>query len=515
MIQSQINRNIRLDLADAILLSKAKKDLSFAEIADGTGLAEAFVTAALLGQQALPADAARLVGAKLDLDEDSILLLQMIPLRGCIDDRIPTDPTMYRFYEMLQVYGTTLKALVHEKFGDGIISAINFKLDVKKVADPEGGELAVITLDGKYLPTKPQLRQASGMSFSVAALLTALPVVTMGGLALAGSWLHQHVSERRSVAISLLLIAVGALMRELYPQSALLLSSALLGGVGIGIIQAVMPSVIKRRFQQRTPLVMGLWSAALMGGGGLGAAITPWLVQHSETWYQTLAWWALPAVVALFAWWWQSAREVASSHKTTTTPVRVVFTPRAWTLGVYFGLINGGYASLIAWLPAFYIEIGASAQYSGSLLALMTLGQAAGALLMPAMARHQDRRKLLMLALVLQLVGFCGFIWLPMQLPVLWAMVCGLGLGGAFPLCLLLALDHSVQPAIAGKLVAFMQGIGFIIAGLAPWFSGVLRSISGNYLMDWAFHALCVVGLMIITLRFAPVRFPQLWVKEA
>lgn len=102
-----------------------------------------------------------------------------------------------------------------------------------------------------------------------------------------------------------------------------------------------------------------------------------------------------------------------------------------------------------------------------------------------------------------------------MQLPVLWAMVCGLGLGGAFPLCLLLALDHSVQPATAGKLVAFMQGIGFIIAGLAPWFSGVLRSISGNYLMDWAFHALCVVGLMIITLRFAPVRFPQLWVKEA
>lgn len=129
MIQSQINRNIRLDLADAILLSKAKKDLSFAEIADGTGLAEAFVTAALLGQQALPADAARLVGAKLDLDEDAILLLQM--------------------------YGTTLKALVHEKFGDGIISAINFKLDVKKVADPEGGERAVITLDGKYLPTKP------------------------------------------------------------------------------------------------------------------------------------------------------------------------------------------------------------------------------------------------------------------------------------------------------------------------------------------------------------------------
>ncbi|GHD95949.1 MULTISPECIES: cyanase [Pseudocitrobacter] len=155
MIHAQINRDIRLSLADQILLIKAKKDLTFAQLSDGTGLSEAFVTAALLGQHALPADAARLVGEKLSLDEDAVLLLQTIPLRGSIDDRVPTDPTIYRFYEILQVYGSTLKMLVHEKFGDGIISAINFKLDVKKVADPEGGERAVITLDGKYLPTKP------------------------------------------------------------------------------------------------------------------------------------------------------------------------------------------------------------------------------------------------------------------------------------------------------------------------------------------------------------------------
>lgn len=155
MIQSQISREVRLALADKILLIKAKKDLSFAQITEGTGLSEAFVTAAMLGQHPLPADVAAIVGQKLDLDAEDMLLLQSIPVRGSIDDRIPTDPTMYRFYEMLQVYSTTLKALVHEKFGDGIISAINFKLDVKKVADPDGGERAVITLDGKYLPTKP------------------------------------------------------------------------------------------------------------------------------------------------------------------------------------------------------------------------------------------------------------------------------------------------------------------------------------------------------------------------
>ena len=155
MIQSQATQNTRQALTEVILLAKARKDLSFAQITDGTGLSEAFVTAALLGQHPLPASAAEVVGEKLGLDADAVALLQTVPVRGSIGNGVPTDPTIYRFYEMVQVYGTTLKALVHEKFGDGIISAINFKLDIKKVEDPEGGSRAVITLDGKYLPTKP------------------------------------------------------------------------------------------------------------------------------------------------------------------------------------------------------------------------------------------------------------------------------------------------------------------------------------------------------------------------
>ena len=155
MIQSQVTKSNRQSLTELILMTKARKNLSFAQIAEGTGLSEAFVAAALLGQHPLPAEAARIVGDKLDMNDEAVAFLQIIPMRGCIEDCVPTDPTMYRFYEMLQVYGTALKALIHEKFGDGVISAINFRLDVKKVDDPEGGSRAVITLDGKYLPTKP------------------------------------------------------------------------------------------------------------------------------------------------------------------------------------------------------------------------------------------------------------------------------------------------------------------------------------------------------------------------
>ncbi|MFB7456844.1 MULTISPECIES: cyanase [unclassified Streptomyces] len=155
MPHAQFDPAARQALAVVAVEAKTRKDLTWQQIADAAGLSVAFTTAALLGQHALPEPAARAVGELLGLDADAVALLQTIPTRGSIPGGIPTDPTIYRFYEMLQVYGTTLKALVHEQFGDGIISAINFKLDVKKVADPEGGERAVITLDGKYLPTKP------------------------------------------------------------------------------------------------------------------------------------------------------------------------------------------------------------------------------------------------------------------------------------------------------------------------------------------------------------------------
>jgi cyanate lyase len=155
MSQSQISHTARQALTDLIIAAKAEKNLSFEQIAQGTGLSDVFVTAALLGQQPLPANAAKQVGETLGLDASAITLLQAIPLRGSVENSIPTDPTIYRFYEMMQVYGTTLKSLVHEQFGDGIISAINFKMDIKKVEDPEGGSRAVITLDGKFLPYKP------------------------------------------------------------------------------------------------------------------------------------------------------------------------------------------------------------------------------------------------------------------------------------------------------------------------------------------------------------------------
>jgi cyanate lyase len=155
MQQSNAYQDPSLALTAKIIDIKSQKGLSFEQLADGTGLSLTYVTAALLGQHPLPANVAQIIGQRLELNDDDVRQLQSIPLRGSIGNGVPTDPTVYRFYEMIQVYGTTLKAIVHEQFGDGIISAINFKMDIKKVEDPEGGSRAVITLDGKFLPYKP------------------------------------------------------------------------------------------------------------------------------------------------------------------------------------------------------------------------------------------------------------------------------------------------------------------------------------------------------------------------
>lgn len=155
MPQSTHTQDAHTALSARILTAKAMKDLTWAQLAQGTGLSVPYVTAALLGQHPLPKEAAATVADRLGLDALAAAQMQVIPLRGSIPGGVPTDPTIYRFYEMVQVYGTTLKALVHEQFGDGIISAINFKMDIKKVEDPEGGSRAVITLDGKFLPYKP------------------------------------------------------------------------------------------------------------------------------------------------------------------------------------------------------------------------------------------------------------------------------------------------------------------------------------------------------------------------
>jgi cyanate lyase len=138
-------------LTEKIVTLKHVKGISWKQLAEAIGRSPGFATAALLGQMPLNKDEAQKTGNLLGLNEDEVALLQQAPYRGSLPTAIPTDPLIYRFYEITQVFGTTLKALIEEEFGDGIMSAIDFELSVDRVSDPKGDRIKV-TFNGKFLP---------------------------------------------------------------------------------------------------------------------------------------------------------------------------------------------------------------------------------------------------------------------------------------------------------------------------------------------------------------------------
>src|SRR4051794_10441228 len=143
----------RREVTELIADAKREKGLTFSELAEGMGADRVRLTAALLGQHPLEREQAERVGSLLGLPGEAVALLQEIPMRGRFETLPPTDPTIYRLYEVLQVYGETIKALIHEDFGDGIMSAISFNLAVER-GEAEDGPRVRIVLDGKFLPYK-------------------------------------------------------------------------------------------------------------------------------------------------------------------------------------------------------------------------------------------------------------------------------------------------------------------------------------------------------------------------
>ena len=142
----------KLDMTEAIMAAKADKALTWEAIAGELGMSPVWVTAAGLGQASMPKEHADKLCSVLDLDPAIGAALQMCPMKGS-DWTVPTDPLIYRFYEIAQVYGDTIKELIHEKFGDGIMSAIDFTMSVDKEEDPKGDRV-VVTMNGKFLPYK-------------------------------------------------------------------------------------------------------------------------------------------------------------------------------------------------------------------------------------------------------------------------------------------------------------------------------------------------------------------------
>ncbi len=145
-----MNRN---EVTELIITRKLAKNLKWEDIAQAIGQSKEWTTAGCLGQMTFSKEEAASIGKLLDLPEAAVVQLQVVPYKGSLPSAVPTDPLIYRFYELIQVYGTTIKSLIHEEFGDGIMSAIDFSMDIQRVEDPKGDRVNIV-LNGKFLPYK-------------------------------------------------------------------------------------------------------------------------------------------------------------------------------------------------------------------------------------------------------------------------------------------------------------------------------------------------------------------------
>ncbi|MBO4149351.1 MFS transporter [Enterobacter ludwigii] len=346
------------------------------------------------------------------------------------------------------------------------------------------------------------LQREVGLSATEFSLLTTLPVAMMGLAALSGPWLLARVGVVRGIMIGLFILLLACSFRGMSATLTGLMTTALLGGASIGMIQALMPALIKREYAQTASTVMSLFSTGIMAGAALAAAsaepLFSWLALKPA-----LAMAGVLTLLALVLWL------ALVKHHRGQTPVRESVTlssSRTGLLLLFFGVGTGAYTLVLAWLPPLYIQAGWSARSSGYMLAWLTLTEVvAGFVVSALIGKFPDRRVPLITVLLLLLAGLMCLVFSPGTTPVISTLLLGTGIGALFPLSLIVTFDHAQTPAQAGKLLSKVQGGGYMIAALMPLIAGIVRDNAVSLTSAWLVMSAGVVLLIVIALTFKPV----------
>ncbi|NQE63685.1 MFS transporter [Caulobacter sp. RHG1] len=351
-------------------------------------------------------------------------------------------------------------------------------------------------------PVLDRIQAATGLGDTGASLLTSLPVLLMGLCLLGTRGLKARLGSRGGIALGLSCVAAACLGRWLWPAAPSLILTAMLGGVGIAVVQALLPAVIRHRAGAGAASLMGLYSTGVMGGAAIASFASP-RIAAVQGWPAALGVWILPAIVGLAVW--GATAKAADDPPSAAADGDVWRSAKVWRLLAFFGLGTGAYTLVLAWLPPFYTQLGWDASAAGALLAGVTLAEvAAGTAVSLCIGRFPDRCPLLLAAIGALLVGLVCLGLSPLVLAWPAALLAGLGIGALFPLSLIVAMDHGDGPAEAGLIVGVVQGGGYVLAALLPFAAGVLRQqLSDLSPAWWLMAGLCLV-MALIAARLRP-----------
>lgn len=342
-------------------------------------------------------------------------------------------------------------------------------------------------------PLLDRIQVELGVSAAAVGLLTAIPVICMGGLSFMGSFVERRWGLMPGMRIALGLLFVGLLWRSWAHSFTVLALTAVLVGVGDALIRPLLSGFIKRTFVNKPQAVMGLYAASMGIGAALSAYTTPHLAVAFGSWQRGLGCWAVPVLLTLLIWVCRSAPANPPQPPITAAP-RLAGMGVVW-LTLFFGLQAGVNYTVVAWLPSVCLAQGASASLSAYLMALFLCVQTLSSLLFPIVLGNMGRY-LTQLSLAFVAATAVGVLLLLTPAGG-WsgAVLLGIGTGGLFPIALSLPLIFSESGQEATRLSSLSQSGGYALGGLLPWLTGVAVPMLGATV---AVVALCLVMLVML-----------------
>ncbi|GCF77760.1 MFS transporter [Bacillus cereus] len=350
-------------------------------------------------------------------------------------------------------------------------------------------------------PLLETIRQDLNISNFSVSFLTAIPVFCMGTFALLTGKVIKKYGAEKAIMACLILIGFATCMRAFTSSISTLFASSLFIGIGIALAGPLLSGFIKEKFPTKIGLMIGIYSVGMGTGASLSAGLTIPL-QHvlKDDWNMALAFWGVLTIIAIIFWYpvmKQKKNTSTQNKKNNSLPLR---NTKAWLFTIFFGLQSGIFYSITTWLAPANQSMGVSGEQAGTLITVFTVVQMICSFLIPTLADIYKNRALWLLgSICFVLVGLSLMIY-PLTTPWIPSILLGIGLGGVFPLALMLPLYETKTSEDASAWTAMMQSGGYIMGGFIPVLAGIARDYFDGYTQVFIIMALLSLILFLLTL---------------
>lgn len=346
-------------------------------------------------------------------------------------------------------------------------------------------------------PVLPNIVNDLHTTLVFGSLLTTAPVLMMGLASPFSARIAARIGIERTALVALVVVFGATLVRYWTGTSlTLLLLSAVILGSGIAAGNTMLPALVRRYFPNAATLVTGIYAVAINAGAGVAAYGTPRLAQILQSkWHGALAAWAAVAAVAILAWAFTARR----SPKTAAPQSETHLPTHAWMAALFFGLQSMMYYGILTWLAPLYERLGWSTTQAGLLISVFTVTQLVGAMTASLVVQRTGRLVTgLRLTAVVSGIGLLLVAFTPVSAPWVWVVILGIGVGGIFPLTLVIPLAKTSSIAEARGVTASMLLYGYLLGAAGPFIVSLLRTLSGGFALPFATLAAACAAAVIL-----------------